>query len=153
MKRSTPIPFLCLIFRLCIALEVEILHHLDLLIEVQRTLDRNLIMTEDNLVTLTQPPRCQHRCQRYLQRHHHLSLYLPLLLLLLLLRGLYRLRPMRREGLLLLHLPRGHTHTDNTHWHGLYVSGIHSGHGAETSNTKSQFTTYQDLGLPGYFRV
>lgn len=37
LKRSTLIPFLCLIYYLCITLGVEILHNVDMMIEIQRT--------------------------------------------------------------------------------------------------------------------
>lgn len=50
MKRSTCIPFPCLIYRLCIESGVEILHHLVSLIEVQETLDASQIKADDNSV-------------------------------------------------------------------------------------------------------
>lgn len=48
LKSSTSIPVPCLIYRHCIELVVEILHHLDSLIEVQRTLDVSLIKVDKN---------------------------------------------------------------------------------------------------------
>lgn len=52
LKNSTSIFFPCLICHLCIAEAVEINHHLDTLIEVQRILDASLIKANDNLVAL-----------------------------------------------------------------------------------------------------
>lgn len=51
MKSSNSIPFPFLIYRLY-RVEVVCLHDLDLLVEVQHTLDANLIKVEDNLVSL-----------------------------------------------------------------------------------------------------
>lgn len=52
IKGSTSILFPCLIYRLCVESKVAILHYLDSLIEVQRTLVSNLIKAKDNQVIL-----------------------------------------------------------------------------------------------------
>lgn len=48
LKMSTFIPFSYLIYHLCIAAGVEILHNMDTMIEVQRTLDASLIKADEN---------------------------------------------------------------------------------------------------------
>lgn len=54
LKRSTYIPFPCLIHRLYLESRVKSLHQLDSLVEVQRTLDANLIKDKENLIALWQ---------------------------------------------------------------------------------------------------
>lgn len=57
MKTSTSIPFLWLIYILSIELGIEIVHYVDSLIEVQRSLDTSSIKVEDNQVAFKQVPR------------------------------------------------------------------------------------------------
>lgn len=55
-KGSTSIPLQCLIYKLCIESGMKMLHHLDSLLEVQRTFDNSLIKVEDNPVALQRAP-------------------------------------------------------------------------------------------------